>query len=125
MSQRDFKAIFERFTEPDDAFGALTGTWEEVAREWVGLKSMPPNAKGEIQDTNQTKALATYIADCCWSQTMDAAVDTSCRLKLSRPTVVDESEPNSDANFRIFNIADIVNVNEMNRELQFMVVERV
>ncbi len=124
MSNRDYKAIFERKQEPDDQFNASTGKWCEVAREWVGLKTQPLDAKGEFVDANQTKALARYVVDCCWSNTM-SVVDTSCRMKLNRPNVVDESEPNSDENFRIFHISDIVNVNEMNRELQFLVVEKV
>ncbi len=97
----------------------------EVAREWVGLKTLQPDAKAEFVDANQTKALARYVADCCWSNTLSEAVDTSCRMKLSRPNVVDETEPNSDENFRIFHITDIVNKDEMNRELQFLLAEKV
>ncbi len=64
------------------------------------------------------------VADAPNFQTMEE-VDVTCRMKLSRPNVVDESEPNSDVNFRIFHIESVVNVGEMNRELQFVVVEKV
>ena len=46
-------------------------------------------------------------------------------MKLARNNVVDENEPGSDVNFRIFQIANIVNVGEMNRELEFSLVEKV
>ncbi len=124
VSKRIHKAIFEREQLPADNFGASVSTWCEVAREWVGLKTLQLDPKGEFVDANQTKALTRYTVDCCWSRTMDA-VDASCRMKLARDSVVDETEPKADANFRIFHISDIVNVNEMNRELQMLVVEKV
>ncbi len=123
MSNRDFKAIFEREQQPADNFGQQTSSWCEVAREWVNLDPVAMLAqRQEFVDGNQNKSTRKSIVDCCWSQTM-AEVDVTCRMKLSRPNVVDESEPNSDVNFRFFHIESVVNVNEMNRELQFVVVE--
>lgn len=125
MSKRIHKAIFERECLPTNQFTGEQGTWQEVAREWIGLTPQEVTTqRGEFIDAAQTKGVRKSVADCCWSNTM-AAVDSACRMKLAKPNVVDESEPNSDVNFRIFHIENIVNVKELNRELQFVVVEEV
>ena len=124
MRNRNYIGIFERFVPPTDNFGAAVGEWQEVAREWVELKPQQLDPKGEIQDDNQTKSFARFIAECVWSPSLESAIDTSCRMKISKRNVVNESEPNSDENFRIFQIVDMVNVREMNRDLQLMVTER-
>lgn len=125
MSNRDNKAIFEREQQPANQFGEQTTSWCEVAREWIGLTPQPVNTqRAEFIDANQNKAVSKSVADCCWSQTM-AAIDVACRMKIAKPNAVYESEPNSDVNFRIFHIESVVNVGEMNRELNFVVVEKV
>lgn len=125
MSKRIHKAIFEREVQPSDNFGTAESSWEEVAREWVGLTPQPlTTQRGEFVDAAQTKGTRKSIADCVWSNTM-AAVDTACRMKIAKNNVVNQNEANDDANFRIFGIEQIVNKGEANRELQLMVVEKV
>lgn len=125
MSNRIHKAIFEREAKPADGFGAAEGKWLEVAREFVGWPPVSILGQGrEFIDAQQIKGIRKSVADCAWSPTM-ATVDSSCRMKIAKTSVVDEQEPDNDVNFRIFGIESILNVGELNRELQFMVVEKV
>ncbi len=121
MSKRIYKAIFERFIQPADNFGTALGEWQEVAREWVSLT--PQTIGKEFVDAAQVKGTTPSITYCNWSRTM-AGVDIACRMKIAKLDVVNEQEPDDDANFRIFGIENIVNVREQNRELQLMVLEK-
>ncbi len=121
MSKRIHKAIFERFTQPTDNFGTAEGQWLPIAREWVSLA--PQAMAREFVDAAQVKGNTIFFCYCNWSRTM-AAVDITCRMKLSKLDVVNEQEPDADENFRLFGISEIQNVREQNRELQMMVLEK-
>ncbi len=109
MSKRIDIGIFERFTEPLDKWTGEVGSWQEVAREWVGLTPQRIDTqRTEFVDAAQNKSTRKTVADCTWTPTT-AAIDTACRMRVGE---------------RIFEIESILNVGENNRELQMMVIEK-
>lgn len=120
MSNKVFLATFERKANPLDYFSGETDVWELVAKEWVSLR--PLNGR-EIFQAQQVQSIARLVAETNWSPSM-SVVNTACRMKIAKPVPVDESDANADVNYRLFEIDSVVNVNEANRELQFMVVEK-
>lgn len=124
MSARTHKAIFERWEEPADHFGEAKGAWQEVCKECVTLKPVAILAqRQEFIENSQTTGTRKSIATLIWSLSR-AAIDTSCRMKIRRYPIVNEVQPEDDANYRIFHIDAMLNVDELNKELQLMVVEK-
>lgn len=122
---RDFVGIFERKVEPSDQFGDALPTWEEVCREWVSIKAQPiTTQRGEFIDAAQTKGTRKAVVECVWSETL-ADITIAHRMKIARRNVVNANDPGSDENFRIFHIDQIVNDQEMNRDLQFVMSEKI
>ena len=122
---RDFIGIFEAKVEPSDQFGESLPTWEEVCREWVSIKPQPGiTQRGEFIDAAQTKGMRKSVVECAWSETLDA-ITTAHRMKVAKRNVVNANDLDSDDNFRIFHIEQIVNDGEMNRNLQFVMLEKV
>jgi len=125
VSTRNEKAIFERKIPTEDEFAGELVEWEEVCREWVSLEPFALSGqRQEFIDVIQTKGTRKSKATLTHSPTT-AAITTDYRMKIAKPTPVNQQEPNDDANFRIFHIEQIVNVREQNRELEFMVIEKV
>lgn len=120
VSNRNHKAIFERRSSPDDEFVAI-GAWELVCREWVSL--MPLGGR-EYIEAQQTNAQLTHTAKATYAHTL-STVDTKCRMKIAKPTPVDESNEHADANYRIFHIERVLNNFERNRTIEFSVIEKV
>ncbi len=125
MSRRNnILAIFERPCGTDDHFGLAKGTWEEVTKAWVFIEPIGVDAqRTEFVDASQVKSTRKSIVKTTCTRTM-LNVTTDCRMKVAKPNVVNESDPKDDANFRIFEISSIVNVQEKNRNLEISVVER-
>jgi hypothetical protein len=122
---RDFIGIFETKVDPSDQFGESLPVWEEVCREWVSIKPQPViTQRGEFIDAAQTKGMRKSVVECVWSETLDA-ITTANRMKVARRNVVNANDPDSDDNFRIFQIEQIVNDGEMNRDLQFVMLEQI
>lgn len=126
MSRRNNRlATFERQTTIDDNFSGELASWVEVCKAWVSIQPMQVGSqRGEFIDTNQVKGTRKSIAKTIWTQEA-ALITTDCRLKVAKPVAVNNENANADENFRIFEIDQIVNVDERNRELQLMVVEKV
>ena len=121
MSTRNHKATFEKRLPPLDNFGSEEEGWEHVCDEWVSLE---PLSGRELLEAQQVQAQARHKIRLTHSPTA-ATITTDYRLKIRKPVVVDEDEPESDVNYRVFHIENIVNVREANRELEMMVVEKV
>jgi head-tail adaptor len=102
-------------------YNGVDGTWEEVTREWVALA---PQTGSEFVNATQTTATSKLLVYTTFSPSM-ADVTTKCRMKIAKLSMVNEDDPNADENYRIFNIEDITNVREQNRELQLLVTEKV
>jgi hypothetical protein len=112
-------AIFERQNERNDVDGT-GGEWEELTRAYVHLRPLTGNERliaAQIQ-AHQTHAMEGHYGDL-------RSVRPEDRAKFARYDVVDVEEPESELNFRIFNIESSINVDEANREIKMMVVERV
>ncbi len=125
VSNRNTKAIFERQSSPLDNFMGEVLAWEEVAKAWVELDPVAILAqRQEVIEGSQTTGSRKSIAKTTWTPTL-SRIDSACRMKVAKPVPVDANDLENDVNFRIFHIDAIVNVGELNRELQFMVVERV
>ncbi len=110
MSRRNnILATFERKSPPLDHFISGADEWELVAKAWVSIEPIGiASQRTEFVDTNQIKGTRKSIVKTDWAPDL-AQVDSACRMR------VDE---------RVFEIEQIVNVGEQNRELQMMVVEK-
>lgn len=112
--------VFERKIPPLDYMVAEVPDWPEVCKAWCSLE---PLTGRELFQAQQVQSQTTHKV--CLTYTAETARITSdCRLKLAKAIPVNEAEPTSDENYRIFEIEQIVNVREQNRELELMVVEK-
>jgi head-tail adaptor len=112
--------IFERKSPPLDYFVAEAAEWEEVCRAWCSLE---PLRGRELFEAMQVQSQTTHKM--CLTYTPETTrITTDCRAKLAKAIPVNEAEPEHIANYRIFEIDQIVNVKEQNRELELMVVEK-
>lgn len=100
---------FERKAPTLDAFIAGTDEWVEVAKAYVSFESAVIGQKSEYQETAQTTSQRRSVVRAQWTPAM-AAVDTACRMTYGD---------------RRFEIDQLINVGEHNRELQLSVSERV
>lgn len=124
MRQNQYKAIFERPAGPEDWFGRELEAWREVCREYVRLEPFTVRTqRPEFVDSAQLALTRKSMVRAAFSPTL-ASVTSNCRMKLRREPLVNEAEPDSDVNFRIFHIDSVANVREQNRELEFIVQER-
>ncbi len=121
--RRTHLATFERPSPVLDHFIGERSQWEEVTKEWIALNPVEQTTSSEMVNDARVIALSRFTATLTCSPTV-MGLDPSCRMKVAKFTPVNESEPNSDENFRIFQIADITNIREQNRELQLLVIER-
>lgn len=119
-SARNNLMIFERVAPILDRFVEITPTNDEVTKAWCSLE---PLTGRELFQAQQVQSQVTHKACCTWTAET-TGITTDCRMKLAKPTPVDEQNANADVNFRIFQITSIRNVREQNRELELMVVER-
>lgn len=120
MSKRNHKAIFERKTPRDEWSGAAE-SYELIHTEWVSLE---PLTGREYFQAAQVQAQNSVKCKLEWSPTA-SGITTDCRMKIRKPVAVNEQEPEADDNFRLFEIENITNPGEMNRELELMVQEKV
>lgn len=125
MSKRNVLVTFEKFAEPEDHFSELTGQWQEVTKAWVELAPVAIFAqRAEFIDASQNTSTRKSIAKTACTRKL-LELTNKCRMKVKKLNLVRPDEPGHDANFRIFNIEQIVNVDEANRELNLMVTEKV
>lgn len=110
------KAVFEQYTPPIDHFGKAKGEWTEVFQEFVQLE---PLSGRELLQAQQIQSQTTHKATFHFR----TDIDTKMRLRVERPGVID-ADPTKDSDWRIFHIESLVNVNEQNRELQLMLIEK-
>ncbi len=124
MSKRNILVTFEKRNEPEDHFGELAGTWETLTKAWVSIEpTKVESQRAEFVDGAQvTSTRRSIIKAHCTSKLLE--LTTKCRMKFRRLNDVRPAEPEHDANYRIFQIEQIVNVDEANRELQLMVTEQ-
>lgn len=116
--------IFERQAPVLDHFIGEAAAWQEVTKAWISLSPPPASTQaGEFIGAAQTTSQRKLIAKLYFTPATDA-ITTDCRMKLAKLIPVNEANANDDANYRIFNIDQIVNVGEQNRELEMLVVER-
>ncbi len=87
------------------ASGQVTDTWAEVASLWCSLW---PVRGEEYFARDQVQAETTHVMRTWWRD--DVAFDTTMRFRLGTS--------------RLFHIESFINVNEANRELEFMVQEK-
>jgi hypothetical protein len=124
VSKRNHKAIFES-KSPRDEWSGARETWTELTREWISLEPFALfGQRQEFIESNQTTGTRKFKASLVWSPTA-ATITNDIRMKIRKPVAVNENEPEHDSNFRLFEIENIVNPGEMNRELELMVQEKV
>ncbi len=112
-------AIIERQEERDDVEGS-GGEWAELTTAYINLA--PLNGRERLIAA-QTQAHTTHKITGHYGDLKNVLPED--RLKIAKLETVDEDDTENDVNFRIFHIESMVNVNEMNREIELLVVERV
>jgi head-tail adaptor len=109
VSARNHKAIFERLVQPADLFTGEAGQWEEVCREWVSLAPVQIFAQRfEFTDAAQITSQRKSIAKTIYSAST-ARITTDCRMTVGE---------------RVFEIVQLINTDEQNREFELLVVEK-
>lgn len=112
----DKLATFERNTLPNELTD-LPGGWTEIKpKSWVNLT---PLAGRELLASQQVNAEMKHRARLHWR----GDLTPGDRMKIGKPTLVNTSDPDSDENYRLFDIESVLNVNEANRELELWLVE--
>lgn len=109
MSRKPHKLVtFERKAPLLDAFIGETDEWEEITKAYVSFESAVIGQRSEFQETTQTTSTRRSIVRTEWTPTL-SALDTSCRMTYGE---------------RVFEIDQLVNPSERNKQLQLMVIER-
>lgn len=114
---RNHRAIIDQYQEPTDPFATGKGEWIEVCREFVQLE---PLSGRELLVAQQVQAQTTHKATLHFR----GDINTAMRFRVAKPNVVDP-DPANDSDWRVFHIESAINVGEMNRMLQLMLVEKV
>lgn len=99
-------ATFERKAAVLDAFIGQTDEWQEVARAWISVEHVSAR---EYVEAAQVTAQHKLLVKTAWTTTL-GTVDAACRMTFDG---------------RVFEIEQITNVAEQNRQLQLIVMERV
>lgn len=118
---KDKKAIFEKKLEPGDQWSGEHGGWQETFREFISLR---PLTGREVVETQQIVGQVTHRAFLHWSETA-STLHPKDRFKIAKPVTVDPNDANHDANFRMFEITSVINVQERNREIELVCKELV
>ena len=117
-------ATFERKAPTLDHFIGEVDEWVEVTKAWIGLEPVQITAQmNEATEGAQVSGQRKVIARATWTPTL-ATLDSTCRMKLANVTPTVPSDLSDDRNYRIFYIEQLVNINENNRELQLLLMER-
>ena len=104
-------ATIERKAPTLDHFIGEVGEWVEVARAWVYVE---PMRTAERLEQQQIQAHTTHNLRTIWTAELEA-VDTACRLRLTTTAGIE----------KIYQIAEIQNIREQNRELRLVCIEAV
>jgi head-tail adaptor len=110
------RAIFERRTPIDDVTGT-GGQWQQAFQAFIGLE---PLRGSEYIEAQKLQAVVSHKVCTHWRD----GVTTKGRLKIAKYKKPKPLEPDHDDNFRIFHVVSVINVGEMDRELELMVIER-
>jgi len=102
-------ATFERQSSPLDHFIGEVEAWEVVTRAFVYLE---PQRGQERQQEQQTQAHATHWLRTVWTPDV-ASVNTACRVRATTTAGAEKT----------YQIEEIQNIREQNRELRFVCVE--
>jgi hypothetical protein len=114
MSRRNnILATFERKNPTLDYFSGEVDEWSEVTKAWGRFETEGGLNVGEQVENEQVANIRRAVFRTIWTPAM-ARVDSACRMTA-----------NVGGNERSFQINQIVNVGEQNREIQLNVEERV
>lgn len=104
-------ATIERKLPPLDYFTGESSEWETVTKAWVYIE---PQRTAERLEQQQIQGHTTHNLRTAWTAEMEA-VNTACRLRLTTLAGIE----------KVFEIAEIQNIREQNRELRLVCVEAV
>lgn len=104
-------ATIERKTPTLDHFIGEVEAWETVTRAWVYVE---PMRTAERLEQQQIQAHTTHNLRTVWRPELEA-VDAACRLRLTTTAGVE----------KVYQITEIQNIREQNRELRLVCIEAV
>lgn len=104
-------ATIERKAAPLDYFIGEAAEWQTVTRALVYVE---PQRTAERLEQQQIQGHTTHNLRTAWAPDLEA-VDTACRLRLTTTAGIE----------KIYQIAEIQNIREANRELRLVCVEAV
>lgn len=104
-------ATIERKAPVLDHFIGQAAEWETVTKAWVYVE---PQRTLERLEQQQIQGHTTHNLRTAWTAEMEA-VNTACRLRLSTTAGIE----------KIYQITEIQNIREQNRELRLVCAEAV
>jgi SPP1 family predicted phage head-tail adaptor len=99
-------------------FDGTGGDWESFAQCYADIR---PLRGRELFDAQQVQAHVTHAIETEFIYGVTAAM----KVRVAKPELVNEDEPDAEENFRFFNIETVINVNEANRSLELLCTEKV
>lgn len=117
MRGRTALGIIEHQATPINDFDGTGGEWREFARCYADIR---PLRGRELFDAQQVQSQVTHNIE----TEFISGVTSAMRIKFAKTEQVNQNEENADENFRIFEIGSAINVNEANRSLELLCVEK-
>lgn len=118
MSGRNhFATIQHQPTLPSD-FTGTGGDWVEYA---ICFADVRPLRGQELFNAQQVQAQVTHSIETEYVY----GVKPKMRIRVERDELVNINEPEHDDNFCLFEITAAINVNEANRSLELLCIEKI
>jgi len=117
MRGRAAVAVIQYQPTPQNDFDGTGGEWSEFAVCYVDIR---PLRGIELFNAQQVQSQVTHSGE----TEFIAGVNSGMRVKVPRAVLANESNPGHDDNFRFFEITSAINVNEANRSLELLCIEK-
>jgi len=118
MRGRAALGVIQYQPTPQNDFTGTGGEWVEFALCYVDVR---PLRGQELFNAQQVQAQVTHSIETEFVYD----VKPKMRVRVPRDVLVNVDEINDDANFRHFEITAAINVNEANRSLELLCIEKV
>lgn len=117
MRGRNHVAVIQYQPTQQNDFDATGGEWVEFAECFGDLR---PLRGRELFEAQQVQSQVSHL----FETEFVPGVTSSMRVRVAKVDLVNVDEPEDDANFRFFEIATVINVNEANRSLELQCIEK-
>jgi SPP1 family predicted phage head-tail adaptor len=111
-------AVIEYQPTPQNDFDGTGGDWVTFSNCYADVR---PLRGRELIDAQQVQSHITHNIETEFVY----GAHSGMRIKVRRQVLVTEDEPEHDDNYRFFEITSLVNVNEGNRSMELLCIEKV